>query len=238
MRRSIVLVVAALLLGGCALARDLQATHCPSSRRLLPAQAADYFDFVQVGGTMYYAGYHPPAGRDLRDRDLGAQVAVVRCKLAQYRVEQPGPYLDGDAAYLDPGTPVHAVNGYRPGFRLAARRDGRLLLYEAFEDPSARTWGDLLDLDGKVDRIAIGSRRGRRGAAISDRAQVERLVRQLLHSARGTAIRCADRGNVPLVFHLTDGTATTLAYNLSSRRLGCRDPLPRSFGTAIAAALR
>jgi hypothetical protein len=240
MRRLIVLVVAALLLGGCSLTRELRAAHCPSSRRLLPAQSADYVDyvdFVQVGGTMYYAGYRAPAGRALRDRDLGAQVATVQCRLAEHQLEEPARYLDGDAAYLDPGTPVHAVNGYRPSFRLAARRDGRLLLYEAFENPGARTWGDLLDLDGRVDRIGIGSRNPRRPATVTDRAQVDRLVQQLLQSPRGTTIRCADHGNVLLTFHLADGTATSLGYNLPTRRLECRDPLPASFGAAIAAAL-
>jgi hypothetical protein len=238
MRRSIVLVVAALLLGGCTLMRDLQATHCPSSRRLLPAQAADYLDFVQVGGTIYYAGYRTPAGRGLRDGDLGVQVATVRCKLAERQVEEQGQYLDGDAAYLDPGAPVYAVNGYRPSFRLAARREGRLLLFEAFENPRARTWGDLLDLDGKVARITIGTGNGRQLAAITNRAEVDRLVRQLLDTPRGTPGRCVDQGNLLLTFHLADGTATSLGYNLPTRRVDCRNPLPRSFGTTIATALR
>ena len=158
MRRSIILVVAALVLGGCTLARDLNATHCPSSRRLLPSGSADYLDFVVVAGTTYYAGDRPPAGRPLRDSDLGAPVAAVRCKLAGHLVEEPGQHLDGDAAYLDPGTPLHAVNGYRPSFRLAARREGQLVLFEAAENPGARTWSDLLDLDGKVRRIAIRDR--------------------------------------------------------------------------------
>ena len=137
MRRSIVLVVAAMLLAGCTLARGLTPTTCPPSRRLLPQAAADYVDFVQVGGITYHAGTRGPAGRELRDRDLGAQVSVVRCKLADHVVEEPGGYLDGDAAYLDPGTALYAVRGYRPSFRLAARREGKLVLYEAAADPAA-----------------------------------------------------------------------------------------------------
>ena len=94
---------------------------------------------------------------------------------------------------------MHAVNGYRPSFRLAARREGRLLLFEAFDNPRARTWGDLLDLDGKVARITIG-----------------------------TANAC----------HLADRTATSLGYNLPTRRVDWRNPLPRSFGAAATTALR
>jgi hypothetical protein len=237
MRPSIVLVVVALLLGGCTLARELNATHCPSSRRLLPSGSADYIDFVVVAGTTYHAGYRPPAGRPLRAGDLGAPVAAVRCKLAGHVVEEPDRLLDGDAAYLDPGTPLHAVNGYRPSFRLAARREGRLVLFEAAENPSARTWGDLLDLDGKVRRIAVTSRNLRRLATIGDQEEVDRLVALLLRSPIGTSEQCADGGNVLLAFHLEDGTATTLGYNLPSRRPDCRDPLPGAFGVAIRAAL-
>ena len=82
MRRSIVLVVATMLLAGCTLARGLTSTTCPSSRRLLPQAAA---------------------------------------------------------AYLDPGTAVYAVRGYRPSFRLAARREGKPVLFEAAENPRVGT---------------------------------------------------------------------------------------------------
>jgi hypothetical protein len=109
MRRSIVLVVATMLLAGCTLARGLTSTTCPSSRRLLPQAAADY---------------------------------MVRCKLADHIVEEPGGQLDGDAAYLDPGTAVYAVRGYRPSFRLAARREGKPVLFEAAENPRAGTRPD------------------------------------------------------------------------------------------------
>jgi hypothetical protein len=237
MRGSIALIAAVLLLGGCALTRDAQATRCPSSRRLLPQGAADDIDFVQVGGITYYAGYRAPAGRGLRAGDLGPQIAVVHCKLADHMVEGPDQRLDGDAAYLDPGTPLHAVNGYRPGFRLAARREGQLVLFEAAENPSARTWGDLLDLEGKVHRIAVNDRNLRQLAHIRNRTRVTRLLELVLRSPLGTARACPDRGTVVLAFHLDDGTATTLAYNLPSRRLDCRDPLPRAFGATLGAAL-
>jgi hypothetical protein len=234
MRRSIVLLVAAVALGGCTLASELTSETCPPSRRLLPQEAADYLDFVQVDGITYRAG----VGRGLGDGDLGAQVSVVRCKLAERIVEQPAGHLDGDAAYLDPGTPLHAVRGYRPSFRLAARRDGRPVLFEAVQNPRARTWGDLLDLGGKVRRITIDDDNLRRLAVLGDRRQVARVVDLLLASPLGPAGPCPDRGNVVLGFALEDGTATSLAYDLRSHRPDCRAPLPRSFGAAVDAALR
>jgi hypothetical protein len=239
MRRLVVVAVGALLLAsGCSVARDLGATHCPASRRLLPQGAADYFDFVQVGGVTYHAGTRPVAGRALREGDLGAQVAVVRCKLAEHMVEDPDKrYLDGDAAYLDKGTALYAVKGYRPGFRLAARRDGEPVLFEAAENPRARTWGDLLDLGGKVGWIGVNDGSNRPLAALRDRQQVARLVELLLGSRIGKPTACADDG-VFLAFHLDDATATTLSYSVHFRRLDCRDPLPQAFGAAIRAALR
>jgi hypothetical protein len=238
MRRLVVVAVAGLVLaGGCSVVQGLSATHCPSSRRLLPQGALDYADFVQVGGIIYHADGRPVSGRGLREGDLGGQVAVVRCKLADHMVEDPAQrYLDGDAAYLDTGTALYAVNGYRPGFRLAARRDGELVLFEAVENPRARRWGDLLDVGGKVRWIGVNDGSNRPLAAIRDRRQVARLVELLLGSAVGKQVACADDG-VFLAFHLDDQTATTLGYSVHFRRLDCRDPLPQAFGAAIRAAL-
>jgi hypothetical protein len=235
MRRLVVVAVAVLVLaGGCSVVRDLSATHCPASRKLLPQGALDYADFVRVGGITYNADSRPLSGRGLREGDLGAQVAVVRCKLADHLIEDPAQrYLDGDAAYLDTGTTLYAVKGYR----LAARRDGDLVLFEAAENPRARTWGDLLDVGGKVRWIGVNDGSNRPLAAIRDRQQVARLVDLLLGSRVGNQVACADDG-VFLAFHLDDATATTLAYSVHFRRLDCRDPLPQVFGAAIRTALR
>jgi hypothetical protein len=239
MRRLVVLTVAVVVLAsGCSVVQDLSATHCPASRKLLPQGALDYADFVRVSGITYNADTRPVSGRALRDGDLGAKVAAVRCKLADHLVEDPAQrYLDGDAAYLDTGTALYAVNGYRPSFRLAARRGGKLVLFEAEENPRARTWGDLLDLAGKVRWIGINDGSNRLLAAIRDRQQVARLVDLLLGSPLGKPTACADDG-VFLAFHLHDATATTIAYSVHFRRLECRDPLPQRFGAAIRAALR
>ena len=231
----IVLAVAALLLGGCTLAGELTTTTCPSSRRLEPA-VADYVDFVQVDGITYHAGMRRPAGRELREADLGAEHSVVRCKLADHIPEGPG-HLDGDAAYLDQGTTLYEVRGYRPRFRLAAWREGRLVLYEADDNPAARTWGDLLDLGGKVRRIAVADDHLRPRATVEDRRQVARLVDLPLQSPLGTRRACPDRRNLVLAFHLDDGTATALAYDPQSRRLDCRYPLPGPFDAAVRARL-
>jgi hypothetical protein len=201
MRRLVALAVAALLLAsGCSAGWDLGATHCPASRKLLPQGAADYIDFVQHGGITYQADTRPVSGRALGEGDLGAQVAMVRCKLADHMVEDPGQrYLD--AAYLDKGTALYAVKGYRPTFRLAARRDGELVLFEAAENPRARTWADLLDPGGKVRWIGVndGSNRPRaepapwtcqRWGRSGPDAPVHRRRRTCLARPSSSAMRC------------------------------------------------
>jgi hypothetical protein len=239
MRRWIALAVTALLLGGCSVAGNLGATHCPASRKLLAQGAADYIDFVHVGGITYHAGMRPMAGRALRESDLGTQVAVVRCKLAEHMVEGPDKqHLDGDAAYLDKGTALYAVKGYRPTFRLAARRDDQLALFQAAENPRAQHWADLLDLRDKVRWIGINDDDDQQLAAIKDPPMVASLVDLLLRSPVSAPSACADQGNVLLAFRLDDGTATVLSYHLGDRRLDCRNPLPAAFGSAIRTALR
>ena len=44
----------------------------------------------------------------------------------------PGYRLkDGDAAFLDPGTPIYQVNGHLPSEELATRFSGSFLVYTA-----------------------------------------------------------------------------------------------------------
>ena len=64
-------------------------------------------------------------------------------------------YQDGDSTYLNPGTPVYAVKGYSPEFRLATLEEGRVRLFESDTNPLARTGEDLLDIRGKVKAVDI-----------------------------------------------------------------------------------
>ena len=64
-------------------------------------------------------------------------------------------YQDGDATFLNSGTPVYAVKGYSSKFRLATLEQGKATLYEADTNPFAKTGEDLLDIRGKVTAIDI-----------------------------------------------------------------------------------
>ena len=103
---------------------------------------------VQFGGTRYVREGGLPAHvtregyRDLAAEDLGPELYRVAFRGSGY----VGPfhrYQDGDSTHLNPGTPVYAVKGYSPEFRLGTLEGGGAALYEADTNPSARTGGDL-----------------------------------------------------------------------------------------------
>ncbi len=89
----------------------------------------DWVNFVQVGATQYVAG--PESPTVLKETDLGPIYAKVKFKVSG-NVCDPNYHLkDGDAAFLDVGTPIYQVKGHAPGEQLAARFNDRILLYSA-----------------------------------------------------------------------------------------------------------
>jgi len=91
----------------------------------------DWVDFVQLSGTQYIAGLDgqvPP----VTSAQLGAVVGRVRCQLSALKFsETPGPNVNGDAAFLTIGTEIHAIHGFQPSCRIAARIDGANRVYLA-----------------------------------------------------------------------------------------------------------
>lgn len=94
----------------------------------------DWVDFVQVDGTQYLAGLDgmlPPVPPE----QLGPVVGRVKCQLnvLKFQVE-PGPAVDGDASFITAGTDVHAIRGFQPSCRVAAKVDGLNRVYLAHKD--------------------------------------------------------------------------------------------------------
>lgn len=240
MRRGmLVMIMVALLAGGCARVTASAPSGGPGCRKLVQQGAIDYVNFVKLDGITYIAD-QPVVGRMLGDGDLGPVYATVRCSLRdKMDPERRGPQ-DGDAAYLDAGTPVYEVRGYRPTFRLAARQDGRLVVFEADANPGARVGRDLLDLDGKVRRIGINSAADgtTEVGAITDPVQVAAMIRMLLAGPVDQRVQPAGEQTMRfLAFHLVDGTGTVRAYWAADRRVQRGILVPRRFGDLVQAAV-
>ena len=168
-----------------------------------------------VGGQGTREGKGPPGMED-----LGPELHRVAFRGDGY----VGPfyrYQDGDATYLNPGTPVFAVKGYSPKFRLATLEEGRVFLYEADTNPSAKTGEDLLDIRGQVTAIDI---LGDDDAltvlgTIEEEWTVQRFVEMVLESPVDQGSRDHDGPRYFLGIRLVDGTSTVRAFWLEAGEL-------------------
>ena len=159
-------------------------------------------------------------GPDLRADDLGSVLYRIAFRGNGYA--GPGYRLqDGDATYLDPGTPVYAVKGYSEQFRLGTVEDGRVTLYEADTNPHAETGADLLDIRGKVTAIDILNDDDASTvlSTIEDEQVIERFVELLLAAPVDQGIRKHDGQRYFLGLRLTDGTSVVRAFWLETGEL-------------------
>ncbi len=89
----------------------------------------DWVNFIQIGSAQYVAGLQPPTV--LQESDLGPVYAHIKFKVSGNVCDPSYRLKDGDAAFLDAGTPIYQVNGHPPGEELAARFSGQIVVYRA-----------------------------------------------------------------------------------------------------------
>ena len=94
----------------------------------------DWVNFIQVGATQYVAGQQSPAV--LQEGDLGPVYTHVKFKVSGNVCDPSYRVKDGDAAFLDVGTPIYQVNGQAIGRELAARFSGQIVVYQAMTPAS------------------------------------------------------------------------------------------------------
>lgn len=194
----------------------------------------DWVDFIRFQGTTYVAT-NSRVGRDLQASDLGPIFATVRFKLSG-NINNPGyQSKDGDAAFLDPGTPVYTVKDYSVQFRLAAYQDGQITLFEADTNPHAQKGAELLDIAGRVQYIGVNSEQdgSTELGAIKDPQRIANLVDMILNAPVDQSYRSTDSLRYFIAFHLTDGTATVRAYWPRSGELSRGILLPQAFASTI-----
>ena len=108
-----------LLIAGCQL---------PGSTSTCNAQI-DWVNFIQVGSMEYVAG--PQSPTILKENDLGPVYAHVKFKVSGNVCDANYRLKDGDAAFLDAGTPIYRVTGQPSSDQLAAMLNGSVVVYRA-----------------------------------------------------------------------------------------------------------
>ena len=106
----------------------IAACQLPGSAPTCNAQI-DWVNFIQVGSTQYLAG--PQSPTILQESDLGPVYAHVKFKVSGNVCDPNYRLKDGDAAFLDAGTPIYQVNGHPSSDQLAAMFNGSLVVYRA-----------------------------------------------------------------------------------------------------------
>ena len=113
-------IVVMVLIAGCQL---------PWSPAGCSNTSIDWVNFIQVGSVQYVAG--PASPTVIADSDLGQEFARVKFKVDGNVCDPNYRTKDGDAAFLEPGTPIYEVKGHVPAEQLAARMNGTILVYRA-----------------------------------------------------------------------------------------------------------
>ena len=123
--RFVSLVAAVLFASAC---------QMPWSRSACDTTHIDWVNFVQVGSTQYVAG--PSTPTVVKESDLGPVYAQVKFRVSENICDPNYRLKDGDAAFLEPGTPIYQVSGRPPGEQLAARFNGTIVVYRALAPAS------------------------------------------------------------------------------------------------------
>jgi hypothetical protein len=199
----------------------------------------DWVGFLKLNGITYLETGTKP-GRALAQSDVGPLFARVRFEV-EGNIHDPGYQIqDGDAAFLEVGTPVYMVKGYAPTFRLMAFYDGWWTLFEVEQNPHAAHGADLLDIGGKVRSIGINSWEDgtTQLGEITDPKQVSRLVQMVLEAKVRQPMSVGGNETAYfVVFYLLDGTTETLAYFQQSSEMTGGIYVPPAFGQAIEQAI-
>jgi hypothetical protein len=173
--------------------------------------------------TYDYASGSTPPGDSLDDKDLGPMLAEVNSEVHR----QSTTSTTNDRAASDM-VPVYAIKGYDTSFRLAARTDDGLIMFEVLSNPKANEASDVLDIGGKVSSIYIAhwggpEAGGRLVGGIEDPEKVERVVQGLMDASlkptRPDYYGTKNPNHYQIYFKLKDGGLVGQNYRMDTGRL-------------------
>lgn len=194
---------------------------------------SEWINFIKFNDIMYERKF--VSLESYRDEDL-TYYDSVRFKVAD-NIKQGSGYRiqNGDAAFLEAGTPIYSIRGYSPSFRLAAKMENGMILFEADTNPLARKGADLLDIAGKVEYIGINSPIDglTELASIRDAGLVSSLVEMVLNAPVDQTVVPPGGEQLFIAFHLNDGTAVIRSYLPGTGELSRGILLPDEFRQII-----
>lgn len=226
----VALIFLILLLAGCAQSSNGDVEQPP------PDITIDWVDFVKLGGIQYMrTDYSIDADK------LGPQISEVKFKISD-NVNNPDYIVkDGDAAYLEKGTPIYNINNYKSSFRIAIKATNEIIVYQVFDNPSAKKGSDIADISNKVDYIEINSKSNEEEiAAITDVDKINEMVDMVLKAPVDLSTSKQMGERYLISFHLKDGSEFKGTYWLESGQLSyvsTRFLLPVEFKIAVKEVL-
>lgn len=169
----------------------------------------DWVDFLMINNIKYYQNYD--GTKAVKAEQLGDKVGEVSYMLIEHACTDHVA-KNGDAAFLPIGTVIYALKDYKSEFRVVA--DNKI--YEVKENPNAATMGDLMDIEGKVEKVSLES--GQDGSPIGNFSQEasSEFISELLPLAYvGFDVvyeKTKHEAGIFLRVHLQDGTSFRMVY--------------------------
>lgn len=219
-----------VLLGGCAQSVD---DPIPPDTDI----PIDWVDFVKIDGIQYLrTDYYIEAD------DLGSQISEVKFKLSDNISDSDYIIKDGDAAYLEKGTPIYNIKGYQSSFLIAVQSTNERIVYQVFDNPSANIGSDIVDIFDKVDYIEITSDSDDVVLAeITDFNKIKEMVEMVLNAPVNLSVDEEAGIQYFITFYLKEGFEFKGAYCPESGQFSnvyTRFVLPVEFKTVLDEALK
>lgn len=195
----------------------------------------DWVDFVKLNDIQYLRNNY-----SINANDLGSQIGEVKFRLSGNINDPNYNAKNGDAAFLEKGSPIYTVNDYKSSFRIAARSSNHIIVYQVFSNPNAKIGADIADIFNKVEYIGINDETNDKEiVAIRDVTKIHEMVDLLLNAPVNHSSRSERTGKRYFIsFHLKDGSEFKGAYWLESGQFSTEIMLPADFGTLVKDALK
>ena len=195
-----------------------------------PMTLIDWVDFVKLNEITYIA-----TPFIVSENQIESEVSKTKYNVSESVHDPNYKTKDGDAAFLPVGTPIYKLKDYKSEYRILAKKENKLVIYEVSDNPSAKTGGDLLDIQDKVTSVSIhNGEDNSKIAEIIDQAVIDKLVSNLLNNS--FIEQKGKEKNGPryfLKFNLKDQTNMNRAYWTEDNILWGEIKLPNEFKAII-----